>query len=43
MKDKQPKTQAEWLALVKEQAVSGLSQLEFCRQTNLMACRFSYY
>lgn len=43
MKDKQPKTQAEWIVLVKEQATSGLSQIEFCRQRNLIACRFSYY
>lgn len=34
---------AEWFALIDEQAASGLSQTEFCKQRNLVLCRFGYY
>jgi hypothetical protein len=41
--DNQPKTREEWFTLVDEHATSGLSQTEFCKQRNLIHCRFSYY
>ena len=34
---------AQWKALVAEQESSGLSQLEFCRQRNLVSSKFGYY
>lgn len=33
----------KWKELVAEQEKSGLSQLEFCRQHNLVASKFGYY
>ena len=41
--DNQPKTREEWFKVVDAQAASGLSQTEFCKQHNLIMCRFSYY
>lgn len=42
-KENQPKTREEWFQLIKEQENSNLSQGEFCKQYNLIPCRFSYY
>lgn len=34
---------AKWKELIAEQEKSGLSQLEFCRQRNLVSSKFGYY
>lgn len=34
---------AKWKELVESQEKSGLSQLEFCRQHNLVPSKFGYY
>lgn len=34
---------AEWFNLIDEQASSGLSQTEFCKQRGLSICKFGYY
>jgi hypothetical protein len=41
--DTQPTSREEWFTLIDEQAASGLSQTEFCKQRNLILCRFTYY
>jgi hypothetical protein len=41
--DTQPKTRDDWFTLIDEQQASGLSQTEFCKQRNLILCRFTYY
>lgn len=41
--DTQPQSREEWFNLVKEQAASGLTQTAFCKQRNLVFCRFGYY
>lgn len=34
---------ATWKALIAEHEKSGLSQIEFCKQRNLVASKFGYY
>lgn len=34
---------AKWKEFIENQEKSGLSQLEFCRQHNLVASKFGYY
>lgn len=43
MKDNQPKTREEWFSLINKQEISGQSQAEFCKQRQLVLCRFGYY
>ncbi len=39
----QPKSRAEWYEQIRDYESSGLSQTEFCKQRNLIQCRFGYY
>lgn len=41
--DTQPKSRSEWFVFVDEQATSGISQTEFCKQRNLILYHFNYY
>lgn len=39
----QPTTRDEWFSHVEQQEQSELTQAEYCKQHDLVLCRFSYY
>ena len=41
--DNEPKNRAEWFLTVEAYQRSNLTQVEFCKQNNLILAKFAYY